>query len=104
MNAAERIAAAIARLEQLKADAGYVEINGWLAEQTPGDTHRITFIDALSPITNDPLLVTLHRTIDAQIGLLTFTYNYLQRDIRSGSGDEFVQRIEQTVDAILGES
>lgn len=69
MTPVERLQAAIEKLEALRRERGYVEHNGWLAEEVPGDTLRYTFED-LSPVTNDELIVTLHRTIDAQLAIL----------------------------------
>ncbi|HWK19790.1 MAG TPA: hypothetical protein VNR37_03345 [Microbacteriaceae bacterium] len=101
MTPAERLQAAIDKLERLKAESGYVEFNGWLAEPNPGDTVRshLEPRDDLSPITNDPLLVTLHRTIDGQIGLLQYTLGMLiHDDVRAGQLDQVLA----LADAILG--
>jgi hypothetical protein len=72
MSPVERLQAAIDKLEQMRTDRGYVEVNGWLAEENPGDTARswLEPRDDLSPITNDELIVTLYRTIDAQLAVL----------------------------------
>jgi hypothetical protein len=77
MNAAETIATAIEKLEGLRPGyevrgewlvevvgehtcGGYGEASGWLHE--PGCGYE--------PLTNDPIVVTLHRTIDAQLAIL----------------------------------
>ena len=64
MNAAEKIQAAIEKLEK---SVGVYDIsNGWLIEI---DTDIITG-DPRVPLTSDPLIVMLYRTIDAQLAIL----------------------------------
>ena len=72
MTAAETIKAAIDKLEALKRDRGYAEMNGWLVEDARGDTIGITLPGEpdVSPVTNDQLFLVLHRTIDAQLAIL----------------------------------
>jgi len=72
MTAAEAIKAAIDKLEALKRDRGYAEVNGWLVEDARGDTIGITLPGEpdVSPVTNDQLFLVLHRTIDAQLTIL----------------------------------
>lgn len=108
MSAAKRLQAAIDKLTQLKAESGYVEFNGWLAEPNPGDTVRshLEPRDDLSPITNDPLLVTLHRTIDAQIAVLADALNAFRNPIElfRGHEDRIYAAQLALADAILGVS
>jgi len=73
MSAVEEIQAAILTLTEYKA-RGYSVDNGWLIEIdctiTPPDDPR-------SPLTNDDYMVTLHRTIDAQLAILEdFAHRY----------------------------
>ena len=72
VTAADEIRAAIEKLEELKESTRYFEVNGWLCEGQPGDTVRDYFHPdgGASPLTNDPVIVTLHRTIDAQLAIL----------------------------------
>ncbi len=81
MTPMERLQAAIDKLERLKAERGYVEVNGWLAEPVTGDTARswLEPRDDLSPITNDELVVMLHRTIDAQLGVLHSSIEWFEK-------------------------
>ena len=60
MTAVERLEAAIAKLERVRREHPYIEIHGWLVETYPGD-----------------LMVTLHRTIDAQLAILRFAVDGL---------------------------
>lgn len=72
MSAVEEIEAAIAKLTKLRDETRYGELNGWLYEM-PEDTSGYwggPDDDPRQPITNDPLMVTLHRTIDAQLALI----------------------------------
>lgn len=67
MSAIETIETAIAKLEALAVAAGYQEFNGWLTESNETDDYG--HYEAV-PVTNDPLMVLLHRTIDAQLAFL----------------------------------
>ena len=65
MNAAGKIQAAIEKLEK---SVGVYEIsNEWLTEI---DTDIKPPDDPRVPLTNDPLIVMLYRTIDAQLAIL----------------------------------
>lgn len=72
MNEAEEITAAIAKLTGERERADYQEVNGWLVEVPEGSRSTWTdrYDDPRTPLTNDPVMVTLYRTIDAQLGLL----------------------------------
>jgi hypothetical protein len=99
MSPVERLQAAIEKLERLRSERGYFEMNGWLVEDDPGDTDRSLATVAahepdVAPITNDALIVTLHRTIDAQLAILRFAVDGMY-DL-----PEFVA----LADAILGAS
>lgn len=74
MSAVEEIRKAIARLEVEREQSGYQEMNGWLANTVEGASGAIDD-PGYAPVTNDPLFLILHRTIDAQIGVLTRAYN-----------------------------
>ncbi|UFS59504.1 hypothetical protein [Subtercola endophyticus] len=72
MSALEEIAKAIEKLTAMQSERGYFELNGYLCEESPGDTAR-SYLEpdqSVSPLTNDELIVTLHRTIDAQLAIL----------------------------------
>ena len=69
MNTVERLEAAVAVLERLRVAEPYHESHGWLVslvtigmECDPREEE--------APLTNSDLLVTLHRTIDAQLDVL----------------------------------
>jgi hypothetical protein len=71
VSAVERLEAAIAKLEAMRDERQYTEQNGWLVEPNPDD--RPSFDEPpepFMPITNDELIVVLHRTIDAQLAIL----------------------------------
>ena len=69
MTAVERLEAAIAKLERLRKSEPYHESNGWLAGLvTVGTEHDPR--EEEDPLTSSELIVTLHRTIDAQIAVL----------------------------------
>jgi hypothetical protein len=66
MSTIEEIQTAIEKLTEFKA-RGYSVDNGWLVECD--ETIRWPD-DPRMPLTNDEYMVTLHRTIDAQLALL----------------------------------
>jgi hypothetical protein len=102
MNAGEKLQAAIEKLEALRIERGYIEHAGWLVEENLADSGGfLQPPEPLIPITNDELMVVLHRTIDAQLAILRTALHYVSSGLRYG----FVE--EQGValaDAILGES
>ncbi len=102
-----RLQAAIDKLEQLRAETRYIEVNGWIVEENPGDTSRYPLEprDDLFPITNDELIVTLHRTIDAQLAILREAVFQLSGapQARGFIGNEF-SLFMALADAILGEA
>lgn len=111
MTPVERLQAAIDKLEAMRSERGYVEFNGWLAEEVPGDVVRDTLHsprEDLSPITNDELIVVLHRTIDAQLALLREALDYATdwnrgRPSERGAKPETIYRKELALAAaILG--
>lgn len=75
MTPTETIAAAIQRLSELRAEAEYSIVNGWLIEETGSGT---TYVDGASlplgdertPLTNDPLIVTLYSSLEPQLAIL----------------------------------
>lgn len=74
MSAVQELEAAIAVLEEFKA-RGYEVVNGWLVEiddSIKGDDPR-------RPLTNDEYIVTLHRTIDAQLAMLRLEHQQAER-------------------------
>ena len=71
MTAVDEIQAAIDKLTKLANSSPYIEVNGWLAEVTHGLSGAIEG-SGCQAITNNPLTVTLHRTVDAQLGILRF--------------------------------
>lgn len=69
MTPVERLQAAIEKLETLSRQTGYYEAHGWLVENvTVGFEYDPR--EEQAPLTNDELIVTLHRTIDAQLSIL----------------------------------
>ncbi|MEC5149195.1 hypothetical protein [Cryobacterium sp. GrIS_2_6] len=80
MTAVEEIQAAIEKLTSLRDECGYFEMNGWLAEEVPGASGAIDD-PGYAPVTNDPLMVTLHRTIDAQLDILSDGLNALMNPL-----------------------
>lgn len=73
MTPVERLAKAAEKLERLRSERGYVEHGDWLAEPIVGDTARWPMEgprEDLAPVTNDELIVMLHRTIDAQLAII----------------------------------
>lgn len=70
MTPVERFLAASAKLQRLRDAAGFEESpGGWLVELVTVGTESNPWQEQ-SPVTHDELLVTLHRTIDAQLALL----------------------------------
>ena len=68
----EKIAAAIARLEEVR--SGYFVMNGWLCELvTTGIEPNPT--QEPNPLTNDVFMVTLHETVSAQLAMLHDQYD-----------------------------
>lgn len=69
MTPIERLQAAIEKLGTLRSQTGYYESHGWLVENvTVGFEYDPR--EEQAPLTNDDLIVTLHRTIDAQLAIL----------------------------------
>ena len=70
MTPVERFLAASAKLQRLRDAAGFDESpGGWLVELVTVGTESNPWQEQ-NPVTHDELLVTLHRTIDAQLALL----------------------------------
>ena len=65
---AQRIEAAIVRLEELK--RAYFIDHGWLCELVTTGIEPNP-VQEPKPLTDDPMMVTLHSTIDAQLAILT---------------------------------
>jgi hypothetical protein len=114
MTPAEKIAAAIRRLEQLKADS---TPGPWKASRShplheggyvgaPGLTDDSMFVAETSDFrqggADADLIVTLHRAIDAQLTILKFAAEHPL--ITFAGGDSFDEHAILLADAILGES
>jgi hypothetical protein len=73
--AAELFSEALNKLTGLQAAAGYSIENGWLVESTGAGATYVGngqyLDDDRQPLTNDPMVVTLYATLDAQILILT---------------------------------
>lgn len=70
------IGRAIEKLESLKAaTTTWSVVNGWIAEDGGGSTYvgGMRVDDGREPLTNDPVLVTLYATLDAQLTILNET-------------------------------
>ncbi len=113
MNAVEKLQAAIDKLEQSRDERGYVEVNGWLAEAV--DDHTCgTGKDGyyglhepgcgLSPVTNDELIVTLHRTIDVQLAILRSGRAIFYSDFQTPTSPQLRNAATALADAILGDA
>jgi len=70
---AQRIEAAIVRLEELKRD--YFIDHGWLCELVTTGIEPNP-VQEPAPLTNDPMMVTLHVTIDPMLTLLKIELDY----------------------------
>jgi hypothetical protein len=79
VSAVEEIESAISKLGRERDERDYHEVNGYLAEVVEGACGGIDD-PGYAPLTNDELIVTLHRTIDAQLAILrvgvAFTRNH----------------------------
>ncbi len=75
MTAVEELQAAIDKLTGLRDATRYSEDSGWLVEDVPGAEGGPTD-PGYAPLTNDPLIVTLHRTIGPQLALLNEALGY----------------------------
>ncbi|MET0716377.1 MAG: hypothetical protein ABWY57_15840 [Mycetocola sp.] len=104
MNAVEKIEAAIQKLEGMRDERGYFEMNGWLSELVTVGPNGYEGLDP-APITNDELIVVLHRTIDAQLAILRETH-YQLSDGAHGTGLLGTEHtlITSLADAILGDA
>ena len=106
MTPTERLAKAAEKLERLRSERGYVEHGDWLAEPIVGDTARWPMEgprEDLAPVTNDELIVMLHRTIEAQLAILRAGVDNesVRRSSRLWSGS--LDRVALALaDAILG--
>ena len=110
MTAVERLEAAIAKLEQLKAfstpgewyRAGFPEPSVWAGTGLSTD---LLVVDDARFLHDADLIVTLHRTIDAQIWLLRLTSAYLGAGMTGpDSSDAFAALGVALADAILGDN
>lgn len=103
MNAVETLQAAIDKLSPSR------EGPWWIYEPDPTAIYRTDPLGweihvADTVITEDrDLIVTLHRTIDAQLALLSLALDYEIRMVTSGSGDEFATRALALASAIVGD-
>ena len=101
MTPAERLQAAIEKLETLRAQTGYYQSHGWLVENvTVGFEYDPR--EEQAPLTNDELIVTLHRTIDAQLAWLRDQRDRVARDLNQVSIDFHYRYALALADAILG--
>lgn len=69
MSQVELLTRAIKKLETLSDKTRYFEMNGWLVELVTTGTEANPQQEP-APLTSDDMLVTLHRTIDAQLAIL----------------------------------
>ena len=103
-----RISAAIEKLERLKAESTpgpwtYRERVLGLPNTTisAGDGVHVGYATPMhATAANAHLIVTLHRTIDAQLELLRLAQKYGELD--AGSGSRFIAGAVKLADAILG--
>jgi hypothetical protein len=65
---ADEIQAAIEKLNELRNSRGYYIENGWLVEID----NSLLPEDPRVPLTSDEYMLTLHRTIDAQLVILAY--------------------------------
>ena len=101
MTPVERLEAAIAKLERLRKSEPYHESNGWLAGLvTVGTEHDPR--EEEEPLTSSELIVTLHRTIDAQLAILKAAREDFAKFGRKPS--EFFENDLALADAILGDN
>lgn len=106
MTPVERLQAAIHKLETLIRQTGYYEAHGWLVENiTTGPEYDPR--EEQQPLLRDELLVTLHRTIDAQLAILRNTVRLHSKFVALGKESVWLEAIERAgdlalADAILG--
>ena len=100
MTAVEEIQAAIVKLTALRDERGYVEMNGWLAEPREGATGAIDD-PGYGGFTNDPLIVTLHRTVEAQLHILTGTVTLYPSFVANGTEVLWLHAVERAGDLAL---
>lgn len=105
MNAAETIAAAIEKLEQLKGSAtpGFIPDGFARVEIVCEDAGTIHVVEPKNEADID-LAVTLHRTIDAQLILLAAGRYELEQPIRDAGPRSIVAAATAVARAILGET
>ena len=104
MTAVERLEAAIAKLERLRESEPYHESHGWLVSLiTVGteDDRR----EEEAPQTSSELIVTLHRTMDAQLGWLRDQRARMNADVGTiGTPEVHYRHALALADAILGDN
>ena len=98
MNATEKIQAAIEKLE--KSLGVYAIYNGWLIEIDPARHYA----DRRVPLTSDPLIVMLYRTVDAQLTILRHDLAILPKYDAAGMRENWELAIEDAGDLSLAEA
>jgi hypothetical protein len=86
MTALEEIQSAIVILTELRDERDYCEMNGWLAQTRLGASGAIDD-PGYEGLTNDPLIVTLYRTIDAQLEILQEATDFYENSQKIGMPD-----------------
>lgn len=103
----ERLQAAIDKLEEWQS-FGYSVMNGWLVEPIEPGPSRSTMSPPepdVQPLTNDPVIVGLFATIDAQLAILRFGIDRAEYLVLPDELDDApdVAKALTLADAILGE-
>ena len=94
MNAIEKIQAAIEKLEAFNA-RNYYETNNWLCEMVNNEP---------VPLTSDPLIVMLYRTVDAQLTILRHDLAILPKYDAAGMRENWELAIMDAGDLSLAEA
>jgi hypothetical protein len=100
MSDVEEIKSAIDKLTELRGADDYCEMNGWLAQTRLGASGAIDD-PGYEGLTNDPLIVTLYRTIDAQIALLSHTVEIRANYVEQGLAANWDSAVERAGDLAL---
>ena len=100
MSAVKEIETAIAKLTELRDASNYSEFNGWLVEPVAGASGAIDD-PGYAPLTQDDLIVTLHRTIDAQLTILNGTLRIRAEFVNAGDEQRWLSAIERAGDLAL---
>lgn len=94
MTPVELLHAAIDKLERLKADTAYqITADGWLIEYVSVGTELVPRFEP-APLTSDELIVTLHRTIDAQLAILRAAVVWFEKAAVEWSSETWIKHPE----------